>query len=202
MEDKNQFIDELLDSALAHRRGAAPEPGLEARILEGVRAAARKRPSRGALWNFPAKGWMTVAVAAAVISVVAFVRMAERQRTPAAGTSQAVNAHAMNNNLPSATPSATALATIVEPKPTPPSERPKPRRIEAPRWPAQFPTPAPLSPEQKLLIQYVRETPPQVLATPLLKEQSSIQPLEVKPLKIQPIEIKPLELGSTQEEIQ
>ena len=196
MEDKNQFIDKLLDFALAHRRGAAPEPGLEIRILEGLRAAAHKRPSKGALWGFPAKGWITVAVTASVISVGAFVRIADRQPTPTARTSQAVHAQPMNSN-PATPPSPTTLATAIRPKPTPPSERLKPRRTEAPRWPAQFPTPAPLSAEEKLLIQYVRETPPQVLATLRLKERCSIQPLEIKPLEIRPLEIKPLELGPT-----
>lgn len=200
MEDKNRFVDELLDSALAHRRGAAPEPGFEARILAALRAAARKRPDRSTWWSFPASAWITVAVAAAVISIVAVVRVTERQRAPATRTSQAIHAQPTNSNL--ATPSPATVATILKPKPAPRSERPRPRRIETPHWPAQFPTPAPLSPEQKLLIQYVRETPPQVLATPLLPERSSIEPLEIKSLEIRPIEIKPFGLGSTQEEIQ
>jgi len=207
MEDKNKFIDELLDSALAHRRKAVPSPGLEARILESVRAASSQRPSGGELWIFSRKGWITVAVAAAVFAIIAVAQIANRQHSPSARTSQAgnaVSAQATNKGIatnPEASPSASTMATIVSPKHTPRLKRVQPRRTETRHWPSQFPFPAPLSPEERALVQYVRETPPEVLAA-LFKEQSTAQHVELKSLKIPPLEIQPLAVGATRRESQ
>jgi hypothetical protein len=203
MEDKNKFIDELLDSALAHQRKAVPCPGLEARIMERVRAASNQRPSGGELWNLSGKGWIAVAVTAAVVIIIVFARVADRQHAPAARTPQADNAvstRASNKNLVAsreASPSASTMATIISPKHPPPRQREQLRRIKAAHWPAQFPSPAPLSKEEKALIRYVQETPPQVLGASLLEQQSSTEAVEIKPLEIPPLEIQPLAAGAT-----
>jgi hypothetical protein len=204
MEDKDRFVDELLNSALAHRRGAEPRPGLEGRILERVRAAAGERDAGRKVWKL----WLAAGATAAVVLTSVAIYVAKRSHSPAAQTSQAsktVPAPPAREALAAnsaTTPRAGTATTNDEPQPIARRGRKSLRRIETPRWPSQFPTPAPLTEEQKALVQYVRETPPKVLAEPTLKAEPMVQRVEIKPLEIPPLEIQPLAVGSTKEEIQ
>ena len=85
MEDKNRFVDELLDSALLQHRAAQPRPGLEGRILERVRATAGEEIARAKAWK------LRIAAAATVAVVMMFVaiRVARRPYSPAVQTSKA-----------------------------------------------------------------------------------------------------------------
>ncbi|MEJ2010185.1 MAG: hypothetical protein P8Z30_18860 [Acidobacteriota bacterium] len=196
MEDKKQFVDRLLDSALAHRQKTEPRPGLEVRILENIRTADRQNAQAHWSWAPRTTGW--VLVAAVVVVVAAVVYVAYLGRGPAVQTpraSQTVTVQPQNKELaasPEATPKPRRVAPVLKAKQAAQEVGPKPRRTEAHRWPAQFPTPAPLTPEEKALMRYVEETPAQVLATPVLKKEAAIQPVEIEPLKIPPLEIKPL----------
>ena len=203
MEDKDRFVDELLDSALAHHRDAEPRAGLEGRILAHVRATASERSAQR-------KAWRLWAAAAAIATVMVFVAIYASNRAPRSVPQTSL----ASNTVPAPSPTETLKASsgptpatrpatkVAEPKRVARSE-PKPsRRVEAHHWPSQFPTPAPLTPEEKALVRYVQETPPQVLAASLSKAQSLDQPVEIKPLKIAPLEIQPLSLGSANREIQ
>ena len=202
MEDNHRFVDELLDSALAHRRVAEPRPGLEGRILSQVRSASQESSRSKAR-----KLWLAAAAAAAVIGLVA-IYAANLSHNPALQTSQAVNEvpaaspteRLKANSEPA--PAAHPATKVAAPKRIARSETKPSRRVKAHHWPSQFPTPAPLSPEEEALVQYVRETPPQVLAASIFKERFLDQPVEIKPLKIAPLEIAPLAVGPAGEEIQ
>src|SRR5690348_14547619 len=199
MKDKDRFVDLLLDSALSNHRAAEPRPGLEARLLERVRAANEE--SAGA------KAWKLWIAAAATAVVVAFVaiRMANRPHSPAVETSQAskaVPAPAPEEKLAAksgASPKAGNGTTVVEPKRVAHGDSRPPRhlkdssrQVEAHHWPSQFPTPAPLTAEEKALVQYVRETPPKVLAASLSPHLSDSRPMEIEPVKVSSIQIQPL----------
>jgi hypothetical protein len=191
MGDKNKFVDELLDSALAQQRAEEPRAGLEARILGHVCAAAGEREARTKVWKL----WIAAAATAVVVTFVA-IYVANRSHRPAVETSRAVNT--VPSTSPKeiltansgATPNARAAPSVHEPKLTARRERKPLRHIEAHHWPAQFPTPAPLTEEQRALVQYVRETPRQVLAEPILKAELTVQHVEIKPLEIPPLEIQ------------
>jgi hypothetical protein len=203
MEDKNLFIDELLNSALA-RQKAEPRPGLEARILERTRTDASRQASKNGLWKF----WVAVTAAAAVVMMITGIHMVNRSHSPAAQKSRVSNAvppPPPQETLTARTGTIAQLAgttVTTKPKRTTRHEGRPTRLMEAEHWPSQFPSPAPLTSEQKALVQYVRNTPPQVLATSPFKEQSADQPLEIKPLKIAPVEILPLTTSTTEEEFQ
>jgi hypothetical protein len=202
MEDKDQFVDELLDSALAQQRGAEPRPGLEGRILERARAA-------GSMPSSSRKRWIIgPGVAAAVVVMVAAIHVTHRPHSPAIHTPQAGNivpASAPRNTLTASsrtTPEKATAAMVPDSKQLVRRVRKSSRRVEAHRWPSQFPTPRQLSPEEEALVQYVRNTPPQVLAKPILKADFTVQRVNIKPLKIAPLEMRPLSLGSKQGEMQ
>ncbi|MGA2631123.1 MAG: hypothetical protein ABSG54_13025 [Terriglobia bacterium] len=66
-----------------------------------------------------------------------------------------------------------------------------PRLTAAARRPEQFPTPAPLSEEERLLLAYVASTPSSELSTPIVRDPQ-IEPLQFSEIKIARIEIKEL----------
>ena len=200
MQDKDQFIDELLDSALAHQPGAEPRAGIEGRILSHVRAAT-KQSSRTRLWLASA------ATAAALVMFLA-IFVERRSHQPAVQSPQVSKAapliqpkETLSAKIEPA-PKAGTAPTSIATKRTAHRDRKPSHGVEARHWPSQFPTPAPLSPEEKTLVQYVRETPSQILAEPILKAEFTVQHVEIKPLEIPPLEIKPLTEVPAKEEIQ
>jgi hypothetical protein len=99
------------------------------------------------------------------------------------------------------TPAPGPATKAVEPKRIARHKEKPSHQVEAHHWPSQFPTPAPLTNEQKALVRYVQKTPPEVLATPVLKSDFTVHLVEIKPLKIAPLEIKPLALAPGHEEM-
>ncbi len=204
MENNNKFVEKLLDSALLHRTKPEPAPGLEARILERVRADAGEQSDRKKLWKF----WVAAVAAGAAVAMITMIYVANRSHSPAANTTQAGNA--VPAPAPGEKPAANTEATlqprskevVAAPMQAARRENKPARRAETRHWPSQFPTPAPLSPEEKALVQYVRGTPSEVLAASLAQEKSAGQWLEIKPLKIPPLEIPPLSAAAARQESQ
>jgi hypothetical protein len=203
MEDNHRFVDELLDSALAQYRSAEPCAGLEGRILERVRATASERSTGRIARRF----WAAAAATAAVLALVA-IYASNRAHKSVPQTPQVANtapipspAEALKASS-EPTPAAGAATKVAEPMRAARSERKPLRHIEEHHWPSQFPTPAPLTPEQRALVQYVRETPRHVLTAPIMKADFTVHRVEIKPLKIAPVEIQPLSARSTEEEVQ
>ncbi len=200
MEDKNRFVDQLLDSALANQRGAEPGAGFEGRILARVHAA-----SEG---SKPMRFWITSAATAAAVIMFVAIYVANRSHRPTVHTSQtaiAVPAPSPSEPLTANSepaPKASAAKSVIEPNRMAHRQSKPSRQVEAHHWPSQFPTPAPLSNEQRALVRYVQDTPPQVLAEPILKAEFTVHSVEIEPLKITPLELPPLSLSSTEGEMQ
>ena len=170
-KDNNRFVDELLDAALTRHRSADPRPGLEGRVLAHLRA--EPRPAPWFRW-----GWLPAlaSVAALMLAVGAFY--AARRGVPPERVSPRVARTA--EQPPVAAPSAPAELSVPprQPRPAEPRlEQPQPVQVAvvaaSPRRP-QFPTPAPLSEQEKLLLRYVAEAPKQAL----LVAQANSRPLE------------------------
>lgn len=188
MEDKNQdhFVDDLLDAGLARYSNVTPRPGLEGRILANARAA-QERSS----WFVWAVMLGTGAVAALI--VVGVFNLAHRRakviQPPAAATGKAA-------------PLTVASIASVE---SAGGARPS-RRVSGERIPLTlrytmrpetrlnvFPSPQPLTEQEKLLVQYVRQTPAEALAaSPTVT--APIPDLEIKPLGIVPLDAEATEM--------
>ncbi len=212
MEDRrdSRFIDELLDAALAQYRGVAPRPGLENRILAQLRAESKAPP----YWTWPWRigaGLVTVGVVLALVSITyrqrphAPVSVAQSPK-PAATAGFGVpdsgfgkghkprtaksESHISPSPVHASTPHATqgagrrrdVLSRIPNPGPRAPSVGPR-RDV--------FPSPAPLSEEEKLLVSYVREWPDAALAA-FPEDSQPLASLKVPDLKIPPLEMKEL----------
>jgi hypothetical protein len=167
--EKRQFEDDLLDAALAERATAEPRTGLEPRLLAAI--AARRRAPGLPRWVWVFAGGAAVLVALAIIVF----------RRPAA-------------SVPSAPPAVTVgrVGPFV-----PVAARPPMRRIPPPAAsartvrPAAFPTPRPLSPEEKLLLAYVRKS--RLGEAEHGSFQSPDEDLKIPKLDVAALDIKPIE---------
>lgn len=143
-DEADPFVDELLEASLKQYRGGEPRSGFEMRILAGVRTQERAARLR---WL----GW-AVAVCAGILAVIAltlhFAPTQLRQPTPSASLPQPVT-----------TPPAPQIVSQQAPRlgaRRPPAQF---RRVATRRSrPEQFPTPLPLTEQEKLLLAYFNKT--------------------------------------------
>ena len=167
--EHNRFVDDLLDAGLAQYRSVEPRPGLENRILARLRTEQKAAPWRAWAWRIGAG-----VVAAGVI--LALVSQPRRQRP---------------HTLPSVAESpksAPAVASLT-PATAPARQTPVPRHNEPRR--DVFPSPAPLSEEEKLLVSYVRKMPDGALGA-FPEDDQPVASLRVPDLNIPPLEMKEL----------
>lgn len=160
-------LDRILDQGLRSYSSAEPLAGLEQRTLSRARAARQPR----------AWGWLRWAVvlsvfACALIVAVAFWPKHERVRQAyksALGIAESVP------KLPAAPKVVEARVRKQRPKPLPKLER--------------FPSPAPLTDEERALLAFVARTPSSQ-EIPTNKETQSLEPLEIAEIHIEPLESK------------
>ena len=177
---RDTFLDQLLDASLARYAQVEPRPGLEERLLAGVRA----EPSRPLWWRW---AWLpATAGAVALIVVGALVLSERREPTPPASrvarTAEAPTAVAPSPAVKETVPGAPAKTTPRATRPTPASLAALPRRQE-------FPSPSPLSEQEQLLLRYVQQTPKEEVLTAAARDP--LQPLAIEPLVIPPLPAGP-----------
>lgn len=177
----DQFLDELLEASLKQYRGEEPRPGLEMRILAGIRSRERAAWRRGLAWAVAA----CVGVLAALILALHFTRAPIRQPAPRASLPQ-----------PTAKPlasSGTADARFWAPRlihgPDEGPRTPKPG-VRATKRPEQFPSPLPLTEQEKVLLAYLANTtkPDSPAETNKADEAAAISGIKVAPLEIEPLD--------------
>jgi hypothetical protein len=178
-DNEKRFVNDLLDASLRNFAGAEPRAGLEGRILAGVRARHREARRRTV--------WYWAVATAGVVAIVGFVALRGGRRQPA--PEPAIAEYPASRGAP-----------VVIAKNTPPVPLPAPHRV--PRhvettsvdWrPQQFPTPRPLSKQEKLLLAYVQALKASP-AAPAPDAMQEVEPdLSIPPLSIEPIKIMPLD---------
>lgn len=148
---KRDEFDDLLDSALASYGAAEPRPGLERRVLNTVLAAPK--PFRFPRWIY----------AIPVLAPVLFL-LIDRKESPRP------------------TPPATATQTVTTPEikraADTPARRKHIRARSAPR-PNAFPSPSPLTREERAALQLLARAPEQAAGFAF---DTTIQPIRVEPL--------------------
>ncbi len=191
MEDKNKFIDELLDASLRHYTSDEPRAGLESRILASVRAANRAGRRR-VVWMWATGASAAVLMIAGVTVYISHYQPAPvRAPAPVAATKPVPVPHPQINvaaQTETAKPETAMRQTLTQGHAA--TER-TPQRWAMARRPEQFPTPAPLSEQEKLLLAYVASAPKSELSTPVVHDPE-IEPLQIPEIKIARIQIKAL----------
>ncbi len=155
--ENDEQLNDLLDSLLSQYSDVEPRPGLETRVL--ARMAESRSTSRPRRHGFD---WRWTAAAAAVLmAIVAFLFYSRpaRQATPPVTTVQQ-----LPHTLPAA--SSSRAADTHSPRSAAMVRRPVTSRrqvatVEVKR--EVFPSPEPLSDQEKLLLRYLSRTPNQEL---------------------------------------
>lgn len=178
MGDKEkQFADELVAASLRRCSGEAPRLGLEGRVLAGVRARQQAEHRRNT-WVWA----VGMATAAAVVATLVMIRP-HRQAKPIPVIAKAP-----------AIVSSPTVAKIVPPVQQPMMHRlaqhVTPSRVDT--RPQQFPTPRPLSEQEKLLVEYAQLIQNSPGAAAPVVDQNPERDLEIPPLRIADIKIEPL----------
>ena len=154
-KDKRMQIDDMLDSLLANYSSAEPRPGLETRILANLREAEEKKASQR-WWDFK---WIWAGmVTAAIIVAVLLIGGRHRAEPPThvmVKTSPAVPQPEIQPRAP-AVRNETAM---IHPRKSLVPTRPQNAALALNERPAVFPTPTPLSEQEKLLLSYLAGTP-------------------------------------------
>jgi hypothetical protein len=161
-KDKRMQIDDLLDSLLANYSSAEPRPGLETRILANLREA-KKESSQG-WWNFK---WLWAGVVAAAIIVAAVLAGGRHRIEPPK--------HVMAKTSPAIPEPAIQPHAPIAPKETVEIYRRKSRATKQPQnatlalsqRPANFPTPVPLSEQERMMFSYLENTPQEIIVAQL-----------------------------------
>jgi len=183
-DDDTQFVEQLLDAGLARYSSVTPRPGMEQRILAAVEAAQPRR-----LW-LVWSGWLATGAVATVIlfSIITLLH----HRTPMVAPGRiAANPGATMGREPVAAPPPVAVKNAVHP--AAPIHGHEYARVTAahaaaePRL-AEFPSPQPMTDEEKLLLEFVHRNSAEVLSA------SAAESTEIPELKIREIEIAPLDV--------
>jgi len=182
--DKDRFAEELLDASLRRYRIEEPRPGLEARILASLRA--NEQAVRPKVWV-----WALVASAAMLTIAVVFLLLSSRLASRTTTVSPAPQAVAPKAETPK-------VVAVAPPMSRVPGRPVRPSRSLAPefRRPEQFPTPSPLTEQEKLLLRYVRGIPP--LGPRELEDLAGAQHLKLSELFIPDLDVDE-PLGTTRE---
>jgi hypothetical protein len=178
MDDReNRFVDELVAASLQRYAGAEARPGLEERVLAGVRARQQaERRRRTLTWA------VGMAAVAAMVSLL-MIYWPRRQPVP---SPVAVKAPA----YVSAPAIAQGASPVQLPVPHKAQHQTVPKRVDT--RPPQFPTPRPLSQQEKLLVEYVQSLKDSSGVSAPDADQGSEGDVEIPPIKIAAIRIDPL----------
>ena len=155
-KDKQMQIDEMLDSMLANYSAAEPRPGLETRILANLRETPEKQTAQG-WWNFK---WLWAGMVAAAIIVAAVLISGRRRIEPPTHV-------AVKTTQPAPQPeNSVARADCAKGNGSDfiganhrRLQRQQNAALALSERPAVFPTPTPLSEQEKLLLSYLAGTP-------------------------------------------
>ncbi len=161
-KDKQMQIDDMLNSMLANYSSVEPRPGLETRILSHLRETPEKQTAQG-WWNFK---WLWAGAVAAAIIVAAVMIGGRRRVEPPTHVTVRTTQPAPQPGIQSHAPiSLKETARIYRRKPR--ATKPPQNSLAVSQRPANFPTPAPLSEQDRLMFMYLENTPHEVVIAQL-----------------------------------
>jgi hypothetical protein len=155
-KDKQMQIDDMLDSLLANYSSAEPRVGLETRILANLREAEEKKASQG-WWNFK---WLWAGMVTAAFIVAAVLNSGRNRVEPTTHVIVKTNQPAPQPEIQPHAPIArqeTARVHRRKSSTVPTAQRNAALALN--ERPAVFPTPTPLSEQEKLVLSYFAGTP-------------------------------------------
>jgi hypothetical protein len=164
-KDKQMRIDDMLDSLLTNYSVAEPRPGLETRILANLREAEEKEAAHG-WWSFK---WLWAGVVAVAIIVAAVLVNGRHRVEPPTNV-------IVKTNQRGPQPEEIQPHVPIAGQETAKIHRRKPSRVPTTQQnatlaltdrPAIFPTPTPLSEQERLMFTYLENTPQEIVVAQL-----------------------------------
>jgi hypothetical protein len=208
----DQFVDQLLDVSLSRYSRTEPNPGLEDRVLRGVRE--RQREASRFAWFAPWLGWATTwptawrwaPIAATVTGLVIIGSVVMMHRAPQPQTGRVAGNNSAEQVEPTTPSARSAVVSETVPAAHTSVHVPRPPRMPAVHYalvkpptamspmaqlpaPRQFPAPTPPTGQEMLLARVTVDADPAYLAALAAASHEGIRPLEdeIKPLEIAPL---------------
>jgi len=163
-QEKDKRVGEMLDSLLANYSSAEPRPGLETRILANLQGAAGNESPAG-WWNFR---WLWAGMVTAAIIVAAVLISGRHRVEPPTHVIVRTSQPAPQTEIQPRTPivrQETAKVPRHKPSTVPTAQRNATLALS--ERPANFPTPAPLSEQERMMFIYLENTPREVVIAQL-----------------------------------
>jgi hypothetical protein len=154
--EKEKQMDEVLDSLLANYSSAEPRPGLETRILANLRDAPGREALRGP-WNFRWL-WAGTAVVAAIVVALVLIGRGGYAPQPPNAVVQARQPVSSQPEIQSVGPETANTIPASHRKKLAPTHH-QDVNLALSQRPSVFPTPTPLSEQERLLLSYYSRTP-------------------------------------------
>jgi hypothetical protein len=163
-KDKQMRIDDMLDSLLTNYSSAEPRSGLKNRILANLREAEEKEAAHG-WWSFK---WLWAGVVAVAIIVAAVLVNGRHRVEPPTNVIVKTNQRGPQPEeiQPHVPIARQETAKIHRRKPSTPT-LPQNATLALSERPANFPTPAPLSEQDRMMFAYLENTPREVVIAQL-----------------------------------
>ncbi|HEX3587895.1 MAG TPA: hypothetical protein VH024_17980 [Candidatus Angelobacter sp.] len=158
-KDKQMQIDEMLDSMLANYSSVEPRPGLETRILANLREAEEKEAPHG-WWNFK---WLWAGMVTAAIIVAAALINGRWRVEPPTHVIVTTNQPAPQPEIQPHAPIAPKQVGKIHRRKPPVPTLPQDATLALSKRPANFPTPVPLSEQERLMFTYLANTPQEIV---------------------------------------
>ncbi len=179
----NDEFDHVLDDALAEYRDAGPLAGMEQRVLQRVRFRAERRRK---LWQW----WGAFALCTVMLAITVWIGLRDRARhqtipLQSAGAQQQrppAEPQPKNANTQSSAPGLALAVKVHSPSPRIPGLTAS--ADTSARVRREFPTPAPLNPEERALLA-LAQTHPEVLSQ--LSNGQDDREIAIAPINIQPL---------------
>jgi hypothetical protein len=153
-KDKQMQIDDMLDSLLANYSSAEPRPGLETRILANLREA-EKKASQG-WWDFK---WLWAGVVVAAIIMAAVLINGRHRIEPPTHVIVKNSQPVLQPEIQPHAPAAREETVRIRRRKRSAPNLPQNAMLALNQRPEIFPTPTPLSEQEKLLLRYLARTP-------------------------------------------
>jgi len=155
--ENDKQIDEMLDSLLASYSSVEPRPGLETRILANLRDPERIKESRE--WWQLKWIWVGAATATAAIIIAAVLINGGQHFAPPTNVMVKTSQPAPQPGMQSHMPVAHEEAAMIHHHHPPLPKQKQNATLALNERPTVFPTPTPLSEQEKLLLSYLAGTP-------------------------------------------
>lgn len=144
-QEKDRNLDQFLDSLLDSYSDVEPRPGLETRVLANLRDQAGRRKS----WPWR---WVWAGCVTAALSALAFIVVLERPIEPPRPPVAYVVSPSVDRSASAVTQRRHVAKKAIQPR----HQEPVVAAVDT--RPDRFPTPAPLSDQEKLLLRYLART--------------------------------------------